>query len=349
MPSLTLPSGHKWAYVDANPGAATALLCLHGFPDLGYGYRHQIGPWARAGFRVVVPDMLGYGASDAPIDPAQYTTKRLANDLVALLTALGIDRAVVVGHDWGSFLAGRVALWHPDRVLALVVMSVPYTPPARAPVSLEDVARLAPNLAYQLFIASPEAAPTIEANLAHFLALMYSPPSAPVNITPSGALRAALLSPAPARPLPTVLTGPAFAAYLAAFRARGMTGPTNYYRTTRLRYTEESAVSPPLALPPTLPVLSIYGTRDPSIAPAALKTQRRFAPNLTEVPLEGVGHWVMVEGTRPEDAGGLSTDAWAGGGDGEWWKTGTGDGGAVGRAVLAWLVGLEVAGVRVKL
>jgi soluble epoxide hydrolase/lipid-phosphate phosphatase len=65
--------------------------------------------------------MLGYGGSDAPVDPAQYTTKRLTGDLAALLTALGVNRAVVVGHDWGSFAAGRFALWHPDRVLALVL------------------------------------------------------------------------------------------------------------------------------------------------------------------------------------------------------------------------------------
>ncbi|KAJ7498563.1 alpha/beta-hydrolase, partial [Mycena latifolia] len=290
-----LPSGHTWGYVEANPQAATALLCLHGFPDLAYGYRHQIGPWARAGFRVVVPDMLGYGASDAPIDPARYSTKRLADDLVALLTALGIDRAVVIGHDWGSYAAGRVALWHPDRVQALVVMSVPYTPPAPGPMSLADVAKRAPNLGYQLFLASPDAAPTIEANLPHFLALMYASPTSPSHITPTGSLRAALDAPAPDPLPPTLLAGPVLAMYSAAFRARGMTGPTNYYRTTRLRYLEESSASSPLALPPTLPMLSIYGTRDPSIAPAALKTQRRFAARLTEVPLEGVGHWVMFE------------------------------------------------------
>ena len=116
------------------------------------------------------------------VDPAQFTTKRLARDLAALLTALGVARAVVVGHDWGSFTAGRVALWHPDRVLALVLsvylfpffwfvdthtyrMSVPYTPPALAPTTLANVAARAPNLGYQLFFASPEAVLVLEANV----------------------------------------------------------------------------------------------------------------------------------------------------------------------------------------
>ncbi|KAJ6475656.1 alpha/beta-hydrolase [Mycena vulgaris] len=344
MPRLTLPSGHTWAYVDANPQAATALLCLHGFPDLGYGYRHQLGPWARAGFRVVVPDMLGYGASDAPVDPAQYTTKRLAGDLVALLTALGIARAVVVGHDWGAFVAGRVALWHPDRVLALVVLSVPYTPPAPAPVSLFDVARRAPNLAYQLFLASPEATPAIEAQLPHFLDLLYAPPASPAHITQSDSLRTALLSPAPTSG-PTLLAGPAREAYLAAYRARGMDGPTNYYRTTRLRYLEEStANNAPLALHPDLPVLSMHGTADATCAPAALKTQRRFVPRLTERALEGAGHWLLLEGAAGGDALLGAWRAWLEGGQTDAWKHTGGDGGPVGRAILEWLAGLGITG-----
>ncbi|KAJ7213723.1 Alpha/Beta hydrolase protein [Mycena haematopus] len=351
MPKATLPSGHTWAYVDANPQGTTTILCLHGFPDLGYGYRHQIGPWARAGFRVVVPDMLGYGGSSAPVDPAQYTTKRLAQDLAALLTALGVDRAVVVGHDWGSFAAARVALWHPDRVLALVLMSVPYTPPALAPITLTHVAARAPNLGYQLFFASPEAAPVLEANLPHFLAITFHPPSAKTDYTPKGALRAMLASsPSPAAidALPSVLKGDAPRAYLNAFRARGMTGPTNYYRTTLLRCTEE-ADSPTLSLSPTLDVLSIYGTSDTTIAPAALKAQRRFVSRLTEVPLDGSGHWVMLEDVGDEPPVPMSDGAdplegWRERLSAGAWKNASGDGGAVGRTVLTWLSGLGITG-----
>ncbi|KAJ7793568.1 epoxide hydrolase [Mycena olivaceomarginata] len=364
MPKLTLPSGHTWAYVDANPQGPVTILCLHGFPDLGYGYRHQIGSWARAGFRVVVPDMLGYGGSSAPIDPAQYTTKRLAQDLTTLLTVLGVSRAVVVGHDWGSFAANRLALWHPDRVLALVLMSVPYTPPAQAPTSLANVAARAPNLGYQLFFASPEAPRILEANIPYFLSLMFRTPSAPTDFTPKGALQAKLASPpSPAiiAATPSVLKGDALRVYTSSFQAGGMTGPTNYYRTTQLRYAEEAhasdaspASSPTptsgaLRLSPTLDVLSIYGTRDATIAPAALKAQRRFVTKLTEIPLEGTGHWVMIQDAKeePRSLVGDGADPLA-----EWrertsagaWKDGSGDGGVVGRAVLTWLNGLGITG-----
>ncbi|KAJ7734027.1 epoxide hydrolase [Mycena maculata] len=372
MPKLLLPSGHTWAFVDANPDGRTTLLCLHGFPDLSYGYWHQIGPWARAGFRVVVPDMLGYGGSDAPVDPAQYTTKRLAADLAALLTLLGVARAVVIGHDWGSFTAGRFALWHPERVLALVLMSVPFTPAARGPVALETIAQHAPNLAYQLYLASPAAAPTIEADILYFLGLAFAPPHAPVDFTPRGALAAFLASPpspAAAAQMPSVLTPAERALYCAAFRARGMTGPTNYYRTTHLRGAEErgspsaTSTSNPkpgaLTLPP-VPVLALYGTRDPTITPAALAGQRRTIPpqQLTERAMEGAGHWVLL--VEESGSGSATTDAGAGKSSGSdvadplapWrtavstgaWKRESGTGGEVGRVVLEWLAGVGIQG-----
>ncbi|KAJ7228256.1 Alpha/Beta hydrolase protein [Mycena pura] len=364
MPKITLPSGHTWAYVDANPDGTTTMLCLHGFPDLAYGYRHQIGAWARAGFRVVVPDMLGYGGSDAPIDPAQYTTKRLTADLAALLTALNVDRAVVVGHDWGSFTANRFTLWHPDRVFALILMSIPYTPPALAPTLLSTVAARASNLGYQLYLASPEAAPALEKNLLYFLAFTFSPPDAQVNFTPAGVMHS-LMASAPSASvtaaLPCLLQDDVLRAYVAAFSARGLTGPTNYYRTTYLRGAEEAAASPPLPahLPPELPVLSVYGALDATIAPAALKAQRRFVPRLTEMPIAHMGHWVLVQDARIDaeppsflSEGSLEDplEGWREHTSAGAWREAPGDGGAVGRVVLEWLSGLGVGrGVRGKL
>jgi pimeloyl-ACP methyl ester carboxylesterase len=70
------------------------LLCIHGFPDLWYGWRYQIRPWVNRGYRVIAPDMLGYGGSSKPEDVAEYTTKKLCADLVALLDRLNIGKAV---------------------------------------------------------------------------------------------------------------------------------------------------------------------------------------------------------------------------------------------------------------
>lgn len=70
------------------------LLCIHGFPDLWYGWRYQIGPWVNRGYRVIAPDMLGYGGTSKPEDAAEYSSKRLCADLAALLDLLGIGKAV---------------------------------------------------------------------------------------------------------------------------------------------------------------------------------------------------------------------------------------------------------------
>ncbi|KAJ7639242.1 epoxide hydrolase [Roridomyces roridus] len=363
MGKIQLVSGHTWTYIDANPEGQIALLCLHGFPDLSYGYRHQIGGWARAGFRVIVPDMLGYGGSDAPIDVARYTTKTLSTDLDALLTALGIARVVLIGHDWGSFTAGRFALWYPERLLALALFSVPFTPPSRGVVSLEHVAKRAPNLGYQLFLASPQAAPTLEANLPYFLTTIFAPPHAHVDFTASGSLEDLLsTSPTSALTMPSVLSPFERDVYLAAFRARGMTGPTNYYRTTRLRAEEElhaAQAGRVLALP-SVPVLAVHGAKDATVAPAALEGQRRTIPpeRLTERVMGGVGHWVLVEGVAE-----LSSDAifnpsanptdplapWRDALNAGSWKDGKGDGGVLGRMVVEWLRDVGVTGQRAKM
>jgi soluble epoxide hydrolase/lipid-phosphate phosphatase len=84
-----------------------------------FGWRNQIPAWVHAGYRVIAPDMLGYGSTDKPADVSAYTTKNLSHDLAAILDLVGVERAVVIGHDWGSFLASRFALWYPNRLLGL--------------------------------------------------------------------------------------------------------------------------------------------------------------------------------------------------------------------------------------
>ena len=117
-----LSTGRTYHFVDTGsptPSAPT-ILCIHGFPDSWYGYRYQIPHWAKVA-RVIVPDMLGYGGTDKPHDASEYSSKKLCADLTALLDLLDVQRAIVVGHDWGALIAGRFALWAPDRLKALVM------------------------------------------------------------------------------------------------------------------------------------------------------------------------------------------------------------------------------------
>src|SRR5438067_425530 len=112
----------------AERGAGPLIVLLHGFPESWYSWRHQLAALADAGYRAVAPDQRGYGQTDRPAEVARYTQLHLVGDVVGLLDALGEERAVVVGHDWGAPVAWNTALLRPDRIRGVVGLSVPYTP-----------------------------------------------------------------------------------------------------------------------------------------------------------------------------------------------------------------------------
>lgn len=105
-------------------GSGPPVLLLHGFPDSRFLWRHQIGPLAASGLRVIAPDLRGFGDAPKPAAVADYRLPLIAADVVAILDQLQIKRARVVGHDWGAALAWFLAAYHPDRVERLAVLSV---------------------------------------------------------------------------------------------------------------------------------------------------------------------------------------------------------------------------------
>ena len=111
----------KLHYVEAGDGPL--VLLLHGFPEFWYGWRRQIAPLARAGFRVVAPDLRGYNLSSKPDGFASYTADKLAADIRGLIRELGAESAMVVGHDWGGTVAWTLAANHPEVVDRLVILN----------------------------------------------------------------------------------------------------------------------------------------------------------------------------------------------------------------------------------
>jgi pimeloyl-ACP methyl ester carboxylesterase len=105
-------------------GEGPPVVLLHGFPDSGRLWRNQVGALVDAGFSTIVPDLRGYGASDQPTEVEAYSIPYLAGDVVAILDAQGVERAHVVGHDWGAALAWAFGSLLPDRVDHLVALSV---------------------------------------------------------------------------------------------------------------------------------------------------------------------------------------------------------------------------------
>ena len=115
--------GDVWLNV-ASAGSGGAVVLLHGFPDSWRLWRYQIRLLAAAGHRVIAPDLRGFGRSSRPSGVADYRMNVLVGDLTGLLDSTGVDRATVVGHDWGAVLAWRLAGSLPQRVDRLVAVSV---------------------------------------------------------------------------------------------------------------------------------------------------------------------------------------------------------------------------------
>jgi len=116
-------NGVKLHYI--NEGTGELVVLLHGFPEFWYGWKNQISVLSKQ-YRVVAPDMRGYNLSDKPTNVSDYKIEVLAKDIADLIKALGAEKAIVVGHDWGAAVAWAVAALHPEVVKKLAILNVPH-------------------------------------------------------------------------------------------------------------------------------------------------------------------------------------------------------------------------------
>lgn len=112
--------------IEAGPKEGPLVILLHGFPEFWWGWRYQIEPLAKAGFRVLAPDQRGYNLSDKPEGRRAYALDMLARDVIGLSEALGYGTCSLVGHDWGGLAAWWTASRHPDRIERLVAINAPH-------------------------------------------------------------------------------------------------------------------------------------------------------------------------------------------------------------------------------
>jgi epoxide hydrolase 4 len=134
-------------------GDGPLVVLLHGFPEFRRGWSRQVPALARAGFRVVTPDLRGYGDSPKPREVAAYRTPELVDDVARLIESLGGAPCVLVGHDWGAFVAWFTAMIRPDLVRKLVILNVPH--PYAFARELKRSRKQKLRVAYQLFFQLP--------------------------------------------------------------------------------------------------------------------------------------------------------------------------------------------------
>jgi len=291
-------------------GEGPLVLLLHGWPELAHSWRHQLPALAAAGYRAVAPDMRGYGASDAPEAIDAYTLFHLVGDVVGLVDHYREERAVVVGHDWGAFVAWAAATVRPQRFRGVCGMSVPYVP--RMPVRPTDMmkALAGDRFVYMLYFQEPgKAEAELEASVRTTLRKIY--------YTASGSLPAdhvfQLDLPKTARfldpmvdpeKLPAWLPEADLDVYVEAFTRTGFRGGLNYYRNLDRNWALMGAW---LGAKVEIPALFVGGARDlvvtgPPGGPGnpLLAAMPAFVPDLRgQVLIEGAGHWNQQE--KPEE------------------------------------------------
>lgn len=288
-------------------GEGPALLLCHGFPETSYSWHKQIPVLAAAGYRVLAPDLRGYGESSAPLASDEYTVFHAVGDLVGLLDVLSIERAVIVGSDWGATIAWQMALMRPDRIAGIVAFGVPMMgrpplPPTQLFPRTEDA------LFYTLYFQDPGIAEQeLEQDIHASLRKIYygasgdAGPRRPGDGTPNpfgmvAAKRGLLHGLSDPASLPGWLSS-GLDTIAASYARSGFRGGLNYYRNLDRNWQLQASLD---GLQVQVPALFAIGSRDAGLSipgmDRIIADMPKLVPHLLEtITIEGAGHWLHQE------------------------------------------------------
>ena len=243
----------------AGPRDGPLALLLHGFPENWMAWRHQIPALAADGFRVVCPDLRGYGGSDKPRAVADYRIERLTADVERLIRGLGRESADVVGHDWGGYIAWHLAMRHPERVRKLAVLNMPH--PERMWRGLRTLRQLRKSWYF----------------------FFFQLPVLPERFVSPRRIRDGLRH-------GTVRKGAYDEADIEAIVAGvgDRTGPLNYYRAAARHRSPRWA-------PVIAETLVIWGQRDSALGEELAEPDRRWVPRARVERIPDATHWVLAD------------------------------------------------------
>ncbi|MDE2579892.1 MAG: alpha/beta hydrolase [Hyphomicrobiales bacterium] len=289
-------NGVDIAFVEQGEGPLV-LLC-HGWPELSYSWRRQMPALAAAGFRVVAPDMRGYGESGKPSAVDAYTIMDLTGDMVALVAALGARQAVVVGHDWGAHVAWHCALFRPDVFPAVAALSVPFG--KRAPARPLDIltAKGLTTFYWQYFQKPGVAEAEFARDWSHAIRAVLYGSGLTLLLKPGrGMVEDAHVPPSP----PAWISESELQHYIDVFSRTGLAGGFNWYRNIDRNW---ELTAPWQGAKIRQPALFIAGTRDSVVmgdmGAARLREMDEMVPGLQrKLMIEGAGHWIQQE--RPDE------------------------------------------------
>ncbi|KUJ19275.1 alpha/beta-hydrolase [Mollisia scopiformis] len=292
-------NGHTYNYILSEPKGTKPLntiFLIHGFPDMSFGWRYQIPHLTSLGLRVVVPDMIGYGDTDAPEDPKEYTCKKTCDDLAALASHIGVSSIILGGHDWGGAVVYRMAMYYPKLLSAVFSVCTPFMPPQKKFMHMSEM----PNFKYQIQLRGPGVVKKIvgEEKIRQFLAGIYgarSKDGKPTFTVEVGCLFDRLDG-VGSSPL---VSDEELDFYVSKFKRNGMRGPTNWYRTGELNYEDEKEIAlSGKEIKFQMPFLFISATNDVALPPSLSREMERSFRSLTKGQVEAT-HWALWE--KPEE------------------------------------------------
>lgn len=315
---------HRFIYTNgirmhiAEQGEGPLVVLCHGFPECWYSWRHQLPALAQAGYHVVAPDQRGYGQTDQPEAIEAYHSLQLTGDIVGLVHALGEERAIIVGHDWGAPVAWHCALLRPDIFHAITLLSVPYLCGSWADVRPTDAMKhiAGEHQFYQLYFQEPgKTEAELEADVRKTMCmLLYSasgdaPPGKrwrflfdkSETLLDSGTLP---------ETLPAWLTEQDLDIFVQEFERTGFRGGLNWYRNIDRMWELTRFLC---GAKVHQPALFVAGEVDAVITMyrEAFDAMETTIPNLTKkVLLPGAGHWIQQE--RPVEVNQLLIEFLAG-------------------------------------
>ncbi|MCJ1478183.1 hypothetical protein MMC13_006859 [Lambiella insularis] len=298
-------NGRTYHYLLGEPQqeASNTVFLIHGWPDLSLGWRYQIPMFLGMGFRVVAPDMMGYGRTVAPLEPlSDYGFKRASDDIKELARQLGVSNIILGGHDWGGAIVYRVALWHPELISSLFSICTPFMAPSKRYVTLQDAVRtVLPNFGYQLQLGSGEVEKVLDTKqqIRLFLNALYGGrgPNGEVGFSPETGIIFENLSKLGPSPL---LSEQELTYYVEEYARNGMRGTLNWYRTRELNYRQEEQLPDHPII--DIPILFIQALDDSVLTPALARGMERYMPKLSRREVSA-GHWALWQ--KPEQVNGL--------------------------------------------
>jgi pimeloyl-ACP methyl ester carboxylesterase len=305
----------RLAYYEVGPRKGIPVIFCHGFPELAFSWRHQLRAFEAAGRWAIAPDQRGYGLTSRPgpvTAPVEaYDIEALTGDIVGLLDHLGVEKAVLCGHDWGGIVVWQAPLRHADRVAGVIGVNTPFIP--RAPA--DPIAIMRKRFGDDMYIvnfqkpgeADAVLAADVERTMSFFMRRpLPGTPPASGGLSGDGANDGA---PAPTfalvkmleawnpkfDPRQTFLKPEELAFFVETFQRTGFTGGINWYRNFTRNWERSAGIVERV----DVPSLMIMAELDAVLPPSAADGMEAFVPNLEKTLIRGSGHWTQQE--KPDE------------------------------------------------